>query len=345
VTAQASTVSAEVLLHRVEVGAPLCRFEQCGVIGVDGVRALFAVGTACRRAGVEWALVASHPVRRLLASATATASYLPSIRSARRCGGSKSARTRVGCSGCKTVRRGPSPPPPLHVHRALTAPCSQPSTPGCVACAPGDRVRAGPLRPRGGCLHRWRHDGRRRQHGARQRLRRCVPRLRLHRGLRLRDHAPLQPTNMPAGCGLVPGLDSGRHGRGRHGRPAGRRPVPRIGGEVRRPWLRHVRRQTVRQSWRFPSPHLLTTNLPALSGHVSRDRKNRAVPGLFARRYPARNPRRCGGCRRPRQAAADWSRSQDLPGLRGRVKMRGQERRWVRVEVEQQPDAVAGASV
>lgn len=38
-------------------------------LGVEGLRALWAIGDVCTRAGVQWTMVTSHPVRRLLAVA------------------------------------------------------------------------------------------------------------------------------------------------------------------------------------------------------------------------------------------------------------------------------------
>jgi len=37
-----------------------------GFLGVEGLTGLFRVGTECAAAGAQWALVTSHPVRRLL---------------------------------------------------------------------------------------------------------------------------------------------------------------------------------------------------------------------------------------------------------------------------------------
>jgi anti-anti-sigma factor len=41
-------------------------FSGVGFLGVDGLEGLFALGETCDRLGVDWALVTSHSVRRLL---------------------------------------------------------------------------------------------------------------------------------------------------------------------------------------------------------------------------------------------------------------------------------------
>jgi len=51
----------------VTAGRPLVLdLSEVDFLGVDGIRGLFDVGNACAERGVNWAVIASHAVRRLL---------------------------------------------------------------------------------------------------------------------------------------------------------------------------------------------------------------------------------------------------------------------------------------
>jgi anti-anti-sigma factor len=63
-TSNADELSASELLS--DCGALIVDLAEIDFVGLDGLRALFALNIQCARTGTTWALIASHAVSRLL---------------------------------------------------------------------------------------------------------------------------------------------------------------------------------------------------------------------------------------------------------------------------------------